>query len=113
MSLVTEFREFALKGNVVDMAVGIIIGVAFNNVVNSMVNDILMPPIGWAIGGVEFKDLELVLRSASVGPAGEQIAAVAIRYGAFINAVIQFLIIAFSAFVVVKLMNRLIRRREG
>lgn len=112
MGFVQEFREFAVKGNVVDMAVGIVVGVAFNNIVNSLVNDVLMPPIGLALGGDEFKDLQIVLRETTVGPSGEAVAEVAIRYGAFVNAVIQFLIIALSAFVVVKVMNRMIRRRE-
>ncbi len=112
MSFITEFREFAIKGNVLDMAVGIILGVAFNGVVNSLVNDIIMPPIGMIIGGVEFKDLMIVLRDAMIGADGVEIAVVAIRYGMFINAVIEFVLIAFSAFVVVKAMNRVIRKRE-
>jgi len=113
MGVIQEFREFAVKGNALDMAVGIIIGAAFNNIVNSLVNDILMPPIGMMLGGVEFKDLMIVLREAVVSPTGEETPLVAIRYGQFGNAVIEFLIIAFSAFVVVKMMNRLIRRREA
>lgn len=109
-----EFREFAVKGNAMDMAVGIILGVAFNNVVQSLVNDIIMPPIGLAIGGVDFSDLAIVLKSAVVNDAGEIIApAVAINYGSFINNVINFLVIAFSAFMIVKVMNRLIRKREA
>lgn len=114
MSLVQEFREFALKGNVIDVAVGLIVGAAFNKVVNSVVNDLLMPPIGMAIGGVDFKDLDFTLREAQ--PATETasaVAEVAIRYGLFINTVIEFLIIAFSTFMVVKVMNRIIRKREA
>lgn len=112
MSFMSEFREFAVKGNAVDMAVGIILGVAFTQVVNSLVNDVLMPPIGMLIGGVDFSQLAIVLREATVTPAGEAIPAVAIRYGAFLNAVLEFLIVAFSVFMVVKFMNRMIRSRE-
>ncbi|HET6567929.1 MAG TPA: large-conductance mechanosensitive channel protein MscL [Rhodothermales bacterium] len=112
MGVIQEFREFAVKGNALDMAVGLIIGLAFNKVVTSLVNDIIMPPIGLAIGGVEFKDLMIVLRGAHLGPDGTMIPPVAIGYGLFINAVIEFLIIAFSAFIIVKAMNRIIRRRE-
>lgn len=113
MGFLQEFREFAVKGNVLDMAVGLIIGAAFNKIVTSLVNDVIMPPLGLFIGGVEFKDLQIVLRAATVGPAGEEIPVVAIRYGQFVNVVIEFLIIAFSVFLVVKAMNRIIRRREA
>ncbi len=108
-----EFRTFAVKGNVIDMAVGIIIGVAFNKIVTSLVNDVIMPPIGLFIGGVEFKDLQVVLRNARTLPSGEELPMVAIRYGAFLNTVIEFLIIALTVFVVVKLMNRIIQMRMG
>ena len=113
MKLIQEFREFAVKGNAVDMALGILMGAAFNKVVNSLVNDIFMPPLGFIIGGVEFKDLQILIREAAVGPQGQAIPEVAIRYGNFINVLIEFTIVAFSAFVVVKLMNRLIRSREA
>jgi len=112
MSVLQEFREFAVKGNVVDMAVGIVLGVAFNKIVQSMVNDILMPPIGVLIGGVEFKDLQITL-SPERTVDGEVVAGAAIRYGLFMNAVVEFLIIAFSAFVVVKVMNRVLRERDA
>lgn len=112
MGFIQEFREFAVKGNVMDMAVGIIIGAAFNRIVQSLVNDIIMPPIGLMLGGVEFKHLQLVLRDATLLSTGEEVPLVAIRYGQFINILIEFLIIAFSVFVVVKAMNRIIRRRE-
>lgn len=112
MKLLQEFREFAAKGNVLDMAIGILIGVAFNNIVNSLVNDILMPPLGMALGGAEFKDLKLVLREGAADASGTPIAEVAIRYGAFVNALVEFLIIALSAFVVIKVMNRVMRGRE-
>jgi large conductance mechanosensitive channel len=102
MPIIKEFKEFAVKGNAVDMAVGLVIGAAFSNVVNSIVNDIIMPPIGYAIGGVDFGNLAIVLKEA-VGDTP----AVAIRYGAFINKVINFLVVAFSMFMVVKFMNHL------
>lgn len=111
MGFVSEFRDFAMKGNVVDMAVGIILGAAFNKIVNSMVNDILMPPIGMALGKVEFKDLQLVLKEGTLDPAGAMVGEVAVRYGMFINTVIEFLIVAMSVFFVVKVMNRLMRGR--
>jgi large conductance mechanosensitive channel len=110
--LLQEFREFAIKGNAVDMALGILMGAAFNKVVNSLVNDIFMPPLGFLIGGVEFKDLQILIREAQVDAAGQVIPEVAIRYGNFINVLIEFIIVAFSAFVVVKVMNRIIRSRE-
>lgn len=112
MQFFQDFKEFAIKGNAIDMAVGIITGVAFTKIVTSLVSDIIMPPIGYLIGGVEFKDLEWVLRQSSIDPEGDPISKVAIRYGLFINSITEFLIIAFSAFVVMRVMNRLIRQRE-
>lgn len=111
MGFLQEFREFAVKGNALDMAVGIIIGAAFNKIVNSIVNDVIMPPVGLLIGGVDFKYLQIVLKAAGKGPSGEDLPAVALRYGAFLNSVIEFLIVAFTVFVVVKVMNRLIALR--
>lgn len=102
MSIVSEFKEFAVKGNAVEMAVGIVIGAAFGGVVSSMVADIIMPPLGYIIGGVDFADLEIVLKEA-VGT----VPAVSIKYGAFINKLINFVIVAFSLFIVVKAMNHL------
>ena len=113
MSFLREFKEFAVKGNAVDMALGIIFGTAFNKVVNSIVNDILMPPIGLLIGGVEFKHLELILRPVRTTADGAELPAVAIRYGLLVNTLIEFLIIALTVFVVVKIMNRIIRAREA
>ena len=112
MGLVQEFKEFAVKGNAVDMAVGIIIGAAFNGVVQSLVNDVAMPPLGWIIGGVDFSDLKVVLSPAKTSETGETIAEVAILYGKFVNTVINFLVVAFTVFLVVKVMNRLINARE-
>lgn len=100
MSILKEFREFAVKGNVVDMAVGVIIGGAFGKIVSSLVNDVIMPPIGMLIGGVDFKDLAIVLKEAQ----GE-VEAVTLKYGAFIQNVFDFLIIAMAVFGMVKLLN--------
>lgn len=112
MGFISEFREFAVKGNVVDMAVGIIIGAAFNKIVNSLVNDVIMPPIGMMLGGAEFSDLAWILKEGTVDESGKMAGEVAIRYGAFVNTVIEFLIIGLTVFVVVKIMNRVLRRRE-
>ena len=99
-NLLAEFRAFAMKGNVVDLAVGIIIGVAFGKIVSSVVNDIIMPPIGLLIGGVNFSDLKIILKDA----IGDN-PAVSINYGLFIQSVIDFVIIAFAIFIIVKAMN--------
>jgi len=113
-----EFREFAIKGNVVDMAVGIIIGAAFGTIVQSLVNDVIMPPIGLALGNVDFSNLFVVLKEGvPPGPyaalADAQTAgAVTINYGLFINTVISFLIVAFAVFILVKNINRLKRQQE-
>jgi large conductance mechanosensitive channel len=111
MGLLKEFREFAVKGNALDMAVGIIIGAAFGKIVSSLVNDIIMPPVGMLLGGVDFKNLAITLKDAAVGPAGEVIPAVAVRYGLFINNIIDFLIVAFTIFLVVRTINQLSRMR--
>ncbi|MCX8056447.1 MAG: large-conductance mechanosensitive channel protein MscL [Ignavibacteria bacterium] len=104
-----EFKKFALKGNMIDMAVGIILGAAFGTVVNSLVNDIIMPPLGFLIGGVDFKDLFLVLKGGPVASLEEakQTGAVVWAYGNFITTLINFLIIAFALFLVVKTINRM------
>lgn len=107
-----EFREFAMRGNVVDLAVGIIIGAAFGAIVNSLVNDIIMPIIGYVTGGMDFKDLSYVLKPAATGPDGAAIPAVEIRYGMFINLVINFIIVAFALFILIKGMNQLKRKQE-
>jgi large conductance mechanosensitive channel len=112
MGLLTEFKEFAVKGNALDMAVGIIIGAAFNKIVSSLVNDIIMPPIGMLLGGVDFKNLQVILKKASVSATGEVIPAVAVRYGLFINTVIDFLIVAFTIFMVIRTINQLTRLRQ-
>jgi large conductance mechanosensitive channel len=107
MSMMSEFRDFAMRGNVVDMAVGIVIGAAFGKIVTSFVNDVLMPPIGMALGGVDFSDLAMTLKEAS----GEA-AAVTMNYGAFVQTVIDFIIIAFAIFMVIKAMNKLKKKQE-
>ena len=108
MSLSSEFKEFVAKGNVVDLAVGVVIGAAFGKIVNSLVDDILMPPIGILIGGVNFTELKLILKQASVDAVGVVVPAVSINYGNFIQNAITFVIIAMAIFMfVVKPMNRL------
>ncbi len=108
MGLLNEFKEFAARGNVVDLAVGVIIGAAFGKIVTSLVEQVVMPPIGLALGRVDFSELKWVLSPED--PATEAIEEVAIQYGAFINTVIQFLIVAFVVFLLVKAINRM--RRE-
>jgi large conductance mechanosensitive channel len=102
MSILKEFKEFAVKGDAVDMAVGIVIGAAFGKIVTSLVNDIIMPPIGLLLGGVDFKNLKALLKAATVDAP-----AVTLNYGQFINTVIDFLIVAFSIFVALKTINAL------
>lgn len=107
MSIIKEFREFAVKGNVVDMAVGVIIGAAFGKIVSSLVSDVIMPPIGIMIGGVDFSNLSFVLKEASSSAP-----AVTLNYGKFIQTIIDFLIISFAIFLMVKMINKLKRREE-
>ena len=111
MGIMSEFREFAVKGNVVDLAVGVIIGGAFGKIVTTLVDKVIMPPIGLLIGGVDFSKWVITLKEASVDAAGKEIPAVAIGIGEFINAGIQFIILAFAIFLMVKAINRL-RREE-
>jgi large conductance mechanosensitive channel len=108
MSFSSEFKEFAMRGNVVDMAVGIVIGGAFGKIVSSFVNDVLMPPIGMLMGGMNFSELAITLQEAS-----GDVAAVTVKYGAFIQTVIDFIIIAFAIFMVIKGMNNLKRKEEA
>lgn len=107
MSIVKEFKEFAVKGNVMDMAVGIIIGVAFGKIVSSFVADVLMPPIGLLIGGVDFSNLVITLKAAEEGAE-----VVALRYGVFIQAVFDFVIVAFAVFIAVRALNSM-RKKEA
>ncbi|MFC4729425.1 large-conductance mechanosensitive channel protein MscL [Coralloluteibacterium thermophilus] len=113
MSIVKEFKEFAMRGNVVDLAVGVVIGAAFGRIVTGLVDLIIMPPIGLLIGGVDFADWVIPLREATVNAAGEDVPAVAIGIGAFINVLIQFVIVAFAIFLVVKVINRLKRNEPA
>jgi len=108
MALLDEFKQFAMRGNVVDLAVGVVIGGAFGKIVGSFVNDVLMPPIGLLLGGVDFSNLAVTLRAAE----GEA-PAVLWRYGAFVQSVVDFTIIAFAIFLVVKAMNSLQRKQEA
>lgn len=103
MAIISEFKEFAVKGNAVEMAIGIIIGASFGKVVTSLVSDVIMPPIGLLLGGVDFKNLKIILKPA-VSP---DVPAVTLNYGLFINTTIDFLIVAFSIFLVVKALNKL------
>lgn len=107
MGMLSEFKDFAMKGNVVDMAVGVVMGGAFGKIVTSFTNDILMPPIGLAMGGVDFSSLMVKLQEA----AGEQ-EAVSINYGVFLNTVLDFLIIAFAIFMVVRALNSAMKAKE-
>lgn len=102
MSIIKEFKEFAIKGNAIDMAVGLVVGAGFGKIVNSLVNDIIMPPVGLLLGGVDFKDLALTLKSATLTKP-----AVTLNYGQFINNLIDFVIVAFAIFLVVKGINTL------
>ncbi len=116
--MLKEFKEFAAKGSMLDMAVGIIIGAAFGTIITSLVNDILMPPIGLALGGVDFADLFVTLSQGTpAGPyatlvAAQEAGAVTINYGVFFNALISFLIVAFSVFMVVRSFNKMKREEE-
>ena len=113
MSMLKEFREFAMRGNVIDLAVGVVIGGAFGKIVTSLVDQIVMPPIGALTGGIDFSDMKWVLKPADNSNPAHKIAEVAIGYGAFINTLIQFIIIAFAIFLLVKGINRLTRRQEA
>jgi large conductance mechanosensitive channel len=108
MSVVKEFKEFAMRGNVLDLAIGIIIGGAFGKVVSSMVNDVLMPPIGVLIGGVDFSSFVLTLKEAV-----DKTPASVLKYGVFLNNIIDFVIVAFAVFLIVKAVNRMKRKEEA
>ena len=108
MSIIKEFKEFAMRGNVIDMAIGIIIGAAFGKIVSSLVADVVMPPIGLAIGGIDFSDLAVTMKAATA-----DIPAVTINYGKFIQTTIDFLIIALVIFLVIKGLNAFKRKEEA
>jgi large conductance mechanosensitive channel len=107
MKIFKEFKEFAMRGNVLDMAVGIIIGAAFGKIITSLVNDVLMPPIGLLIGNVDFKQLSILLKSAS-----NDMPAVILNYGIFINTVIDFIIVAIAIFILIRAINKFKRKQE-
>jgi len=107
MGMINEFKQFAIRGNVVDMAVGIIIGGAFGKIVSSLVNDVIMPPIGMLLGDVDFSNLSYVLKEKTADTA-----AVTLNYGVFINTLLDFVIVAFAIFIVIKQMNRLKKKEE-
>jgi large conductance mechanosensitive channel len=107
MGLIAEFKSFAMRGNVVDLAVGVVIGAAFGKIVSALVDQVIMPPIGLLVGGVDFSAWKLTLQEASIDAAGKAIPAVEMGIGAFLNTIIQFTIVAFAIFMVVKLMNRM------
>ena len=106
MSIVKEFKEFAVKGDAVDMAVGIVIGAAFGKIVSSLVSDVIMPPVGLLLGGVDFKNLKATLKAATFDAP-----AVTLNYGQFINSLLDFLIVAFAIFMVIKGINRLKKKQ--
>jgi large conductance mechanosensitive channel len=112
MSMLQEFKAFAMRGNVMDMAVGIVIGGAFGKIVSSLVSDVIMPPIGMLTGGIDFSAMKWVLKPADDSDPKHKIAEVAINYGTFINTIITFIIVAFAIFLVIKLMNRLQKKKE-
>jgi large conductance mechanosensitive channel len=113
MGFLADFKKFAMRGNVVDMAVGVVIGGAFGKIVSSLVSDIVMPPIGMLIGGADFADLKITLQEETTNAAGTVIPAVTINYGSFINVVIDFVIIALAIFLVIKAMVRLQKKEEA
>ena len=105
-----EFKEFAMRGNVLDMAVGVIIGGAFGKIVSSVVDDVIMPPIGWLIGGVNFADLKITLPTVNV--AGEELKAATINYGNFLQTCFDFLIVAFCIFMLIKVVNKIAKKKD-
>ena len=117
--MLKEFREFAMRGNVIDMAIGIIIGAAFGTIVNSLVQDVIMPPIGLLLGNVDFSNIFVVLKEGKVaGPyasvaAAKSAGAISINFGVFVNTIISFILVAFAVFLLVKTINRLRRQEEA
>jgi len=109
MSIVKEFKEFAMRGNVIDLAVGVIIGASFGKIVTSLVDDVIMPPIGYLMGGIDFADKKIVIKDEDVA---NKIAEVSIKYGNFLNTLIQFLIVAFCIFLMIKFINSLKKKEE-
>jgi len=112
MGMIKEFKEFAMRGNVMDMAVGVVIGGAFGKIVSSVVADVIMPPLGLLVGGVNFTDLSIVLKQATVDAAGAATPAVTLNYGNFLQTVFDFIIIAFAIFLFIKAINTMRKKGE-
>jgi large conductance mechanosensitive channel len=112
MSMLQEFKAFAMRGNVLDMAVGIVIGGAFGKIVSSLVSDVIMPPIGWLTGGIDFSAMKWIIKPADDSDPKHKLAEVAINYGSFINTVITFVIVAFAIFMLIKMVNRLQKKKD-
>lgn len=112
MGLIKEFKEFSIKGNALDLAIGVIIGTAFGKIISSIVDDILMPPIGLLLGGVNFTELKITLKNAVLDASGKMTEAVTLNYGNFIQTLVDFLIIAFCIFLVVKAINAFKKKEE-
>jgi large conductance mechanosensitive channel len=114
MTMIQEFKQFAAKGNVIDLAVGIIIGAAFGKIVSSLVQDVIMPPLGILIGGVDFTDLKAILKPELINDAGKVIAEkVTLNYGRFLQTLFDFMIVAFAVFMLIKGINRLNRKKDA
>lgn len=112
MGMISEFKEFAMRGNVIDLAVGVVIGAAFGKIVTALVEKVIMPPIGLLIGKVDFSELKWTLAEAQLAADGSELApAVVIGYGEFINTIIQFVIVAFAIFMLIKALNKLARKK--
>ena len=113
MGILSEFKEFALRGNVIDLAIGVVIGAAFSKIVSALVEKIIMPPIGLLVGGIDFSGLSWTLKEAGIDAAGKEIPAVVVGYGDFINTIVQFLIVVFAIFLVVKALNKFNRKQAA
>jgi len=113
MSFISEFKAFAMRGNVIDLAVGVVIGAAFGKIVASLVDNVIMPPLGVVIGNVDFSDLVIKIGAPVTDAKGVVTGGAIIKYGVFLNTIIQFVIVAIAIFLVVKLMNRLTRKQEA
>jgi len=113
MSFISEFKAFAMRGNVIDLAVGVVIGAAFGKIVGSLVDNVIMPPLGVVIGNVDFSDLVIKIGTPVADAKGVVTGGAIIKYGVFLNTIIQFVIVAIAIFLVVKLMNRLTRKQEA
>ncbi len=111
MSFIREFKEFVMRGNVIDLAVAVVIGAAFGKIVTALVDKIISPLIGVMVGGIDFSKLSLTLKAATVDTAGKEVPAVVIGYGDFINTILQFIIIAFAIFIIVKMINKVINKQ--